>query len=165
MFFALTGKNNKPFCERGYYMKIMIQVVGLMLILWMTTGCGRYLTLIDEIGKNIQTPNAVPAQQNVAPASDDQSLIINAPSHIHITQIDRDAQITWDLVPGIGEYTIYRTFINPQQANNYEVVGTTTQTTFLVQNAYSSGIHYYAVKSVSGQYKSRMSDYVTYCPW
>ena len=153
-----------------------------LLLLAPLTGCAGINKLVDQYASNTgqqnqtqnnvqttpiattPTKNAEPDQLYQSGTSESQPIILNAP-RVSVRQINTDALLSWTGVDKAVTYEIYRSYAYPSKTSSYDLIGTTSASSYMLVEAYYGPIQYYSVRAVSKLgVKSGFSDYIVFMP-
>jgi len=125
------------------------------------TSCGTINRALDIYEGSVGVPDA---QEQTVPNGIKEQVLVEVPGNLSVQKVGQyDMLLSWDEVHA-DNYVVYRAWSYPQFENSYRRVGETMDGTYYVENAYWSGIHYYAVRAVVDGVESELSSYVKFAP-
>ena len=130
---------------KGIFRAVILLLIAIMVV----SGCSKFT--IPDIVISVEQPESVETM-------DSSELPIIPISNLRVEQMGSDALLQWD-----GEasmFKVYRAWAYPDREGSYQLLGVTDSNEYLVEEAYWSGLHYYAVEPVGGN----LSGYVMYLP-
>jgi len=151
----------------------------LIVLLFVSSGCSKLLLPdLSELGKQDVTEteiaSLVPTVNHTPNINIDvnvnQEININSNtnelesfhalpiSDLQLISVDKDVLIKWK--GDAPMFKVYRAWAYPNETSSYQLVAITTEKFYLVENAYWSGFHYYAIQPERGS----LSNYIMYSP-